>query len=844
MIGYQIHINHFEFNLNKSYSPFRMMPKKRRSDDEWDDIDWGDPNPPHSSNRSLIDITPKRTAKKPKLADNDGFSDDDFELSFELSSSISHKNAKPILPSWTPKVKNRRQLTYPLERHQLDEFLATKKIKKMYDWQDECLRMRGPIMGANLVYSLPTSAGKSLVAEVHLMRHLLEGECALLVLPFVSIVQEKVTAMTALAVTTRLKFVVEEYAAGKGAIPPTKHRERPCLFVATIEKASQLVAAAITGTGPWLPCVVIDELHMIGEGVRGARLESLIAKLVYVSKRQARPVQMIGMSATLPNLSEIAAFMGNAELFVSDYRPVPLVQYLKLNQFVHRLVEPDGQTKYARTVSSKRAQLDPDGIGELVLEVVPQHSVLIFCPTRKNCQSVAKLVAAYLSEVVVDEAALVERGDMVRALDQEMSEIGGVSDDYRLLLMAGCAYHHAGLSGVERVTIEDAFRSGLVKVLCCTSTLAAGVNLPARRGIIRSMAQGRNQMEQATYRQMVGRAGRAGFDSQGESVLIAPPSDKRKALELMNGELKKASSQLGGQLEENILTILSLGLSVTRNELLEYLKRFTLFGAQHQHPEKFDDMLDHVLVQLEQFSVVEKKEAVVDGLALGDIDIRVTRLGTACIESGHEPRLCHVIWNKLKSSRERLNLANGMQLLSLTITDEIVGETRRLPFDRFLSQFNQLDEEEKRAMKTIGIDTRELMRHQCGRGVTKSHHIKSFYALLMYAICKGKHPVLVADSFGVERGQVQRHFTATISEAARLSVFCAKMDELWFFSPLFEKLVISLGYGQYPELMELMQINQMKSIRARQLYDAEVTTPAQLAQMTGGIDIVNIILMS
>ena len=68
------------------------------------------------------------------------------------------------------------------------------------------------------------------------MRHLLHNDCALLVLPFVSIVQEKVTSMTAMAVNTRLKFVVEEYAAGKGTIPPTKRRERPCLFVATIEK--------------------------------------------------------------------------------------------------------------------------------------------------------------------------------------------------------------------------------------------------------------------------------------------------------------------------------------------------------------------------------------------------------------------------------------------------------------------------------------------------------------------------------------------------------------------------------------------------------------------------------
>ena len=89
----------------------------------------------------------------------------------------------------------------------------------------------------------------------------------------------------------------------------------------------------------------------------------------------------------------------------------------------------------------------------------------------------------------------------------------------------GIAYHHSGLTGEEREVVEKGFREGSLFILCATSTLSTGINLPAKAVIFKGPFIGKELMDSAKYKQMSGRAGRTGFDSKGDSIMVCRKGD-------------------------------------------------------------------------------------------------------------------------------------------------------------------------------------------------------------------------------------------------------------------------------------------------------------------------------
>lgn len=121
------------------------------------------------------------------------------------------------------------------------------------------------------------------MAEILILREIIcHRKNCLFILPYVSIVQEKLWALSPFAV--QLEFLLEEYAAGKGTLPPRKRRKKRSIYVATIEKGLAMLDSLIeAGRLEEIGLIVVDELHIIGEAGRGVALETLLTKVLFAN---------------------------------------------------------------------------------------------------------------------------------------------------------------------------------------------------------------------------------------------------------------------------------------------------------------------------------------------------------------------------------------------------------------------------------------------------------------------------------------------------------------------------------------------------------------------------------
>ncbi len=463
----------------------------------------------------------------------------------------------------------------------LPDHLRDEGVEDLYPPQAEAVEA-GVTAGQNLVASIPTASGKTLIATLAMLSSIERGGKALYIVPLRALASEKQADFE--------EF--EQYGVEVGVSTGNYESEGGWLadkdvVVATSEKVDSLVR----NNAPWLDeltCVVADEVHLVDDGERGPTLEVTLAKL-----RKLNPsLQTVALSATIGNAAELADWL-DAELIDSDWRPIELQKGVHFGDALH--LEDGSQTRVPvggaedQTAAIVADTLDGGG------------SSLVFVNSRRNAEAAARRLGSTTSDFL--------DGNEVTELEAIADEIRDVSDtdtsdDLAEAVEQGAAFHHAGLARDHRSLVEEAFRERLIKVVSATPTLAAGVNTPARRVVVRDWRRydgtvgGMAPLSVLEVHQMMGRAGRPGLDPYGEAVLLASTHDELDELfeRYVWADPEPVRSKLAAEpaLRTHVLATVASGFARSRDGLLEFLEA-TLYAEQTAERGRLEDVMDRVI---------------------------------------------------------------------------------------------------------------------------------------------------------------------------------------------------------------------------------------------------------
>lgn len=333
----------------------------------------------------------------------------------------------------------------------------------------------------NLLICAPTGAGKTNIAMLTILQLLrdsalgdgcvdVSGVKAIYVAPMKALAQEVVARFG-----ERLKPLGMSVRECTGDMQLTKQETMETnLIVTTPEKYDVISRKCTEGSlSTMVSLIIIDEVHLLADE-RGAVIETIVARTHrYIESSQKR-IRLVGLSATLPNYEDVAKFLRvnlktGLFYFGPEYRPVPLTQTL--------IGVTEKQKQKQKTLMNLKAY------EKLVESLEKGKQVMIFVHSRKETSETAnamvELAAMRGTLGLFDNAQHEKYGLWKKDVDKAHSE------EVQNLFYKGVGIHHAGMLRSDRSLTEDLFQYGLIKVLCCTATLAWGVNLPANTVIIK-----------------------------------------------------------------------------------------------------------------------------------------------------------------------------------------------------------------------------------------------------------------------------------------------------------------------------------------------------------------------
>ncbi len=682
-------------------------------------------------------------------------------------------------------------------------------INSLYPPQEEAIR-KGLFNGRNLVVASPTASGKTLIALMLIIHRLAQGRGYkhIYLVPLKALAAEKrdeligtmEAASEIIGWRPRVAITTSDYDSTGEELGNAD------VIIATYEKMDSIMRHRPS----WIDTirtVVVDEAHLVGVADRGPVVENILMRIL----AEARGTQVLLLSATISNYQDFAHWI-EGEAVVTNWRPIPLREGVLYD---HEIYYSDNTFK-----SVPRTTGEP--IIDKAIETIEEGGqVLIFTATRAEAKRRAKKIAKQLAKL---QATLLGPKTMkeLRRLAERVKNIGEstkLSEELSNTVAMGVAFHHAGLGLEHRALIEEAFRSGLIKILTATPTLAAGVNLPSRTVIItytsRRTAGYVEEISVFDYKQMAGRAGRPMYDKEGEALIHTTRELEIDTLldRYIRAEPEPITSRLldGENMEIAILSLTTETRGVSLDTIHSYIDK-SLAAIQY-HPEVLRYRVDRAVKTLLSYGMVTRGEAS------GREYIKATRLGSRTSQLYILPSTGYKFYTKTREITEPSEL--GLLHLICETRDMVRVNARKRDFDKIIDTLEDMGQEE---FLNMIFDMRPAVDYDQDLDLLKT-------ALVLLDWINEATEDEILEKWGVEPGDLYNLYT-TAEWLAYAASEIARIAQAEQVAKMYNILRVRLKYGVKPELIPLVSIPGIGRRRARILYNNGYRTPSDLRRAT------------
>lgn len=350
--------------------------------------------------------------------------------------------------------------------------------------------------------------------------------------------------------------------------------------------------------------LIIDEVHMLHDE-RGAVLETLVARTERQVESTQSLIRIVGLSATLPNFVDVSDFlkvnrMAGLFYFDQSFRPVPLEQH-----FIGVKGKPG--------TKSSRENIENTAFEKVKDMLERGHQIMVFVHSRKDTVKTSRQLWETATEQgltdLFDPSGHPEYANAIRDTKQSKGK------EVRELVSKGMGVHHAGMPRSDRNLVERLFGSGVLKVLCCTATLAWGVNLPAAAVIIKgtqlySAEAGKFvDLGILDVLQIFGRAGRPQFQDTGIGMIITTQDKLQHYLSAVTQQ-QPIESQFSRKLVDNLNAEISLGTVTSIPEAITWVGYSYLFVRMQRNPMAYG--IDWAEIRDDPQLVQRRRELVIN----------------------------------------------------------------------------------------------------------------------------------------------------------------------------------------------------------------------------------------